>query len=205
MQKKKVISTNTKVMTPNLDPIRIGTRLARNWWTIALRGAIAIIFGLAALFLPRITLASLVFLFAAFVLGSGILLVTMAFRDRLNNAHGWILLIEGAISIILGVLAFVWPAITALVLLYFIATWAIMIGILEIIAAIGLRKEIENEWLLLLVGIGSVIFGVSLLIWPGAGALAILWVIGIYAIFFGILLLMLAFRLRSWKRQRGDV
>ncbi|BAZ09003.1 hypothetical protein NIES4071_08090 [Calothrix sp. NIES-4071] len=190
-------------MTPNLDPIKIGTRLARNWWVVALRGAIAILFGLAALFLPRITLSTLVFLFGAFVLGSGILLVMTAFKDRLNNAHGWLLLIEGAISIILGVLVFAFPAITALVLLHFIAAWAIMIGILEVIAAIGMRKEIENEWLLFLVGIGSVIFGVSLAIWPGAGALAILWVIGIYAIFFGILLLILAFRLRSWGNQRA--
>ncbi|RUT00646.1 membrane protein [Dulcicalothrix desertica PCC 7102] len=191
-------------MTQNFDPVKIGTRLARNWWTVALRGVIAIIFGLATLLWPGITLATLVFLFAAFVMGSGILLVMMAFRDRLNNAHGWILLLEGAISIILGVFVFALPAITALVVLYFIAAWAIMIGILEIIAAIGMRKEIENEWLLLLVGIGSVIFGISLAIWPGAGALAILWAIGAYAIFFGILLLILAFRLRSWN-QRSSV
>lgn len=191
-------------MTQNIDPVRIGTRLARNWWTVALRGVIAIIFGLATLFWPRITLATLVFLFAAFVMGSGILLIMMAFRDRVNNAHGWMLLIEGVISIMLGIFTFALPAITALVLLYFIAAWAIMIGILEIIAAIGLRKEIENEWLLLLVGIGSVIFGISLAIWPGAGALAILWTIGAYAVFFGILLLVLGFRLRSWN-QRSSV
>lgn len=191
-------------MTQNLDPVRIRTWLARNWLTVALRGAITIIFGLAALFWPGITLATLVFLFAAFVMGSGILLIIMAFRNRPNNAHGWILLLEGAISIMLGVFAFALPAITALVLLYFIAAWAIMIGILEIVVAIGLRKEIENEWLLLLVGIGSVIFGISFVIWPGSGALAILWTIGTYAILFGILLLVLAFRLRSWN-QRSSV
>jgi uncharacterized membrane protein HdeD (DUF308 family) len=192
-------------MTQNLDPIRIGTRLARSWWTVALRGVIAIIFGLAALFWPGITLATLVFLFASFVLGSGILLVITALRDRLNNVHGWLLLIEGVISIILGVFVFALPAIAALVLLYFIAAWAIMTGIFEIVAAIGLRKEIENEWLLFLVGIGSVVFGVLLVIWPGASALAILWTIGVYAIFFGILLLILAFRLRSWGSQRGGL
>ena len=192
-------------MTQNLDPLRIGTRLARNWWTVTLRGVFAIIFGLVTLFWPRITLTALVFLFAAFILGNGILLVILALKDRLNNAHGWLLLLEGAISIALGVLAFAWPTITALALLYLIAAWAVMTGIFEIIAAIGLRKEIENEWLLAVLGIASVIFGVLLAIWPGAGAIAILWVIATYAIFFGILLLILGFRLRMWSSQRNGL
>ncbi|MEA5523421.1 HdeD family acid-resistance protein [Nodularia spumigena] len=186
----------------NLDPMRMGTRLARNWWTVALRGAIAIIFGLAALFWPDITLTALIFIFAAFVLVSGVLLAIAAFRDGLTHTHGWLMLLEGAIGIAVGIMAFIWPGITALVLLYLIAAWAIVTGVLEIIAAIQVRKEIQNEWLLAIAGIASVLFGVLLLVWPIAGALAILWIIGAYAIIFGILLLILAFRLRSWGTER---
>ncbi|MDB9303333.1 HdeD family acid-resistance protein [Nodularia spumigena CS-591/12] len=186
----------------NLDPMRMGTRLARNWWTVALRGAIAIVFGLAALFWPDITLTALIFIFAAFVLVSGVLLAIAAFRDGLTHTHGWLMLLEGAIGIAVGIMAFIWPGITALVLLYLIAAWAIVTGVLEIIAAIQIRKEIQNEWLLAIAGIASVLFGVLLLVWPLAGALAILWIIGAYAIIFGILLLILAFRLRSWGTER---
>jgi uncharacterized membrane protein HdeD (DUF308 family) len=189
-------------MTQNLDPMRMGTRLARNWWTVALRGVIAIIFGLLALFWPGITLTALVFIFGAFVLVSGVLLVIAAFRDGLTHAHGWLLLLEGIIGIAIGIMVFVWPAITALVLLYLIAAWAIVTGILEIIAAIQVRQEIENEWLLALAGTASVLFGILLIVWPIAGALAILWIIAAYAIVFGVLLLILAFRLRSWGTER---
>ncbi|WP_414551762.1 HdeD family acid-resistance protein [Anabaena sp. CCY 0017] len=182
--------------------MRMGTRLARNWWTVALRGAIAIIFGLAALFWPDITLTALIFIFAAFVLVSGVLLAIAAFRDGLTHTHGWIMLLEGAIGIAVGIMAFIWPGITALVLLYLIAAWAIVTGVLEIIAAIQIRKEIQNEWLLAIAGIASVLFGILLLVWPLAGALAILWIIGAYAIIFGILLLILAFRLRTWGTER---
>jgi len=189
-------------MRQNFDPMRMGTRLARNWWTVALRGAIAIIFGLAALFWPDITLTALVFIFAGFVLVSGVLLALAAFRDGLTHTHGWLMLLEGAIGIAIGVMAFIWPGITALVLLYLIAAWAIVTGVLEIIAAIQVRKEIQNEWLLALAGIASVLFGVLLIIWPIAGALAILWIIAAYAIIFGVLLLILAFRLRSWGTER---
>ncbi|TVP61330.1 MAG: HdeD family acid-resistance protein [Nodularia sp. (in: Bacteria)] len=190
-------------MRQNLDPMRMGTRLARNWWTVALRGAIAIIFGLAALFWPDITLTALIFIFAAFVLVSGVLLAIAAFRDGLTHTHGWLMLLEGAIGIAIGVMAFVWPGITALVLLYLIAAWAIVTGVLEIIAAIQVRKEIQNEWLLVIAGIASVLFGVLLTVWPIAGALAILWIIAAYAIIFGILLLILAFRLRNWGTERS--
>lgn len=189
-------------MSQNLDPMRMGTRLARNWWTVALRGAIAIIFGLLALFWPGITLTALVFIFGAFVLVSGVLLVIAAFRDGLTHAHGWLLLLEGIIGIAIGIMVFVWPAITALVLLYLIAAWAVITGVLEIIAAIQVRKEIQNEWLLAIAGIASVLFGILLIVWPIAGALAILWIIAAYAIVFGVLLLILAFRLRSWGTER---
>ncbi|RUR79714.1 HdeD family acid-resistance protein [Chlorogloeopsis fritschii PCC 9212] len=178
---------------------RIGTLLARNWWTLALRGVLAILFGVAVFIWPAISIAVLVALFGFFVLLSGILAVIAALGSREPEENKWLLLFEGIVGIIAGVLVFFWPRITALILLYFIAAWAIVTGILEIIAAIQLRKEIENEWLLAIAGIASVLFGILAAIWPGAGALAILWGIGAYAIIFGITLLILALRLRNWQ------
>ncbi len=189
-------------MRQNFDPLRMGTRLARNWWTVALRGVLAIIFGLVTLFWPKITLTALVFIFAAFVLVSGILLAIAAFRVHLTNTHGWLMLVEGAIGIGVGVLAFIWPGIATLMLLYLIAAWAIVTGIFEIIVAIQVRKEIQNEWLLVLAGTASLLFGILLLIWPLAGALAILWIIAAYTIIFGVLLLVVSLRLRSWGSER---
>jgi uncharacterized membrane protein HdeD (DUF308 family) len=109
------------------------------------------------------------------------------------------MILAGVAGIITGVLTFLWPGLTALVLLYFIAGWAIVTGIFEVAAAIRLRKEIEGEWLLIIGGIASVLFGVLLVINPGAGALASVWIIGSYALIFGILMIVLAFRLRSWR------
>jgi uncharacterized membrane protein HdeD (DUF308 family) len=178
---------------------RIGTLLARNWWTLALRGVLAILFGVAVFIWPAISIAVLVALFGFFVLLSGILAVIAALGSREPEENKWLLLFKGIVGIIAGVLVFFWPRITALILLYFIAAWAIVTGILEIIAAIQLRKEIENEWLLAIAGIASVLFGILAAIWPGAGALAILRGIGAYAIIFGITLLILALRLRNWQ------
>ncbi|NDJ18136.1 HdeD family acid-resistance protein [Myxacorys almedinensis] len=188
-------------MRQDIDPIKLGRRLSRNWWTLVLRGAIAVLFGLFALFLPGITLTSLVFLFGAFALGGGILLIISAFRDRVRGASGWVLLLNGVISVAIGVLAFIYPGLTALSLLYLIAAWAVVTGIFEIIAAIQLREEISTEWLLAIAGIASIAFGILLAVYPGAGALALVWIIAGYALFFGILLMILGFRLRNWRGQ----
>ncbi|MBD2446223.1 HdeD family acid-resistance protein [Nostoc sp. FACHB-152] len=187
-------------MKKNLGHLRIGKRLARNWWTLALRGILAIIFGSAALFWPEFTLPILVFLFAAFALGGGILLAIAALK-HLNNIHGWFLLIEGAIGIAAGVLPFIWPDITALVLLYLTAAWAIITGIFEIIAANYVRREVENEWLLVGAGIASIVFGILLVIWPLAETMNIVWIIAAYAIFFGVVMLVFALRLKKWGEQ----
>lgn len=178
------------------------TMLARNWWAVALRGLFAVLFGIAAFIWPGLTLLSLVWLFGIYAALDGIFSIVSAITNRQENDRWWLLLIEGIIGIAAGVVAFVWPGITAIALVYLIAAWAILTGIFEIVAAIRLRKEIEGEWLLALSGILSLIFGVALMIWPGAGALALVWVIAAYAIVFGVVLIILGFRMRGW-RERG--
>ncbi len=170
--------------------------LAKNWWALALRGLVAVLFGLLTFLLPGITLATLVLLFGAYALVDGIFNVIAFFKVA---SHHWALLIEGVIGIIAGVLTFAWPAITAIALVYVIAFWAIFTGIFEIIAAIRLRKAISNEWLLLLMGVLSLLFGLLILYAPGTGALVIVVWIGTYALVFGIFLMALAFRLRGHR------
>ena len=171
--------------------------LTANWWALAIRGFVAVLFGLLTFFLPGITLVTLVLLFGAYALVDGVFNVIGFFRVA---SHQWALLIEGVVGIIAGVLTFAWPAITALALLYLIAFWAILTGVFEIVAGIRLRKTFANEWLLLLMGILSLLFGLLLLFAPGTGALAIALWIGAYALVFGVFLLALAFRLRGHRR-----
>ncbi len=168
--------------------------IVRNWWMIALRGFAAILFGLAAVFWDYMTLTTFVLLFGAFVLLDGVFAIA---SDVANDAgeHCWWMLLEGITGVIVGVLTFVWPNLTELVLLYLIAAWAVVTGICEILAAIELRQEIENEWFLALGGVASLIFGISVALVSDAGALAITWMIGLYSIVFGVLLLLLGFRL----------
>ena len=172
-------------------------QLALNWWALALRGAVAVIFGVLVFAWPGLGLALLVLLFSAYAFVDGIFALAATVRASVDGTRAWPLLIEGIVGIAAGIVTVIWPAITALVLLYVIAAWAVVTGILEIMAAIRLREEIRNEWLLGLGGLASVLFGVFLFVSPGAGALAVLWLIGAYAIFFGVVLVGLAFRLRA--------
>lgn len=183
--------------------------LARNWRALALRGLWAILFGLVALVWPRVTLLALVVMFGAFVLIDGIFALVAVIRATERPARWWTVLIEGLAGIGVGVLTFVWPNITALVLLYLIAAWAMITGVFRIMAAIRLRfdrltterREITGEWLLILSGAVSALFGLLLAAFPGAGAVAVAWLIGIFALLFGALSLALAFRLRRWLRH----
>ena len=177
--------------------------LARNWWALALRGVVAILFGLAALVWPGLTLTALVLLFGADALVDGVFAVVAAIARAGRERHWWALLLEGLLGIAAGVVTLAWPGITGLVLLLFIAAWAIITGVVEIVAAIRLRREIEGEFLLGLGGALSVLFGLLLIVRPGAGALAVAWLIGIYAILFGALLLALAVRLRGLRGRGG--
>jgi uncharacterized membrane protein HdeD (DUF308 family) len=170
--------------------------LSRNWWLLALRGVAAVLFALLAFMWPGATLLTLVWLFGAFALVNGILSFVLATKAPKGYPRFGSLILGGLLGILAGLLTFVMPGITALGLLILIASWALVTGILEIIAAIKLRKEIDNEWLLILAGLASVAFGVLLLLQPAAGALVLIWWIGAYAFVFGILLLVLAFRMR---------
>lgn len=174
--------------------------LTRNWWALAIRGLFAVIFGILAFAMPRVTLAALLLLFGAYAIADGVFAIIAAVRAAGGARRWWWLVLEGILSIAVGVLTFVMPGITALFLLYLIAFWAILTGAFEIGIAIRLRKEITGEWLMALSGIASVLFGALLVFFPGAGALAVIWWIGAYAIVFGALLLALAFKLRNWER-----
>lgn len=175
--------------------------LINNWDLALLRGIMAILFGIATLVLPGVTLIVLVVLFGAYAMIGGITTTIMAIKDRQVQSDWWLWLLLGFVSIAAGVVTFVWPDITAVSLFYVIVGWAIANGIVEIILAIGLRKVIENEWLLVVDGILSVAFGILCLFQPAAGALSILWLIGIYAIVYGVSLVVLALRLRKLESK----
>jgi uncharacterized membrane protein HdeD (DUF308 family) len=175
--------------------------LSRNWWMLLLRGIAAIVFGGLSWLLPGISLAALVLLFGAFALVDGILGVWLAIDGRKEYEDWWVLLMWGFVGIGAGILTFMSPGITGLALLFFIAAWAIASGVLEIVAAIRLRREIKGEWLLILGGLVSVVFGVLLMSQPGAGALALMWLTGTYAVIFGILLVILAFKTRGFIKE----
>jgi uncharacterized membrane protein HdeD (DUF308 family) len=166
----------------------------RVWWTLLLRGVVAVLFGLAALFWPGKTLFVLILLFGAYTLVDGVFAIVGGITD---SSRRWFLLIEGALGVVAGLILLAWPDLGALVLLYVIAFWAIVTGVMEILAAISLRREIDNEWMMILGGGLSVLFGVILAVLPGAGLLSLTWLIGAYAIIFGIAFIVLGFRVRN--------
>jgi uncharacterized membrane protein HdeD (DUF308 family) len=178
--------------------------LSRYWWLTLLRGAIAVLFGIMVFVNPGISLASLVLVFGAFALADGVGNVVTAVGGRKEHESWWLLLLSGLAGIGIGLLTFFNPAITALALLFYISIWTIASGFLMIVAAVRLRKEIEGEFWLGLAGLASVLFGMLLVARPGEGALAVLWLIGAYAIVFGMMLVMLAIRTRGFvKRVKG--
>jgi uncharacterized membrane protein HdeD (DUF308 family) len=172
-------------------------QMTQNWWAVLLRGAVAILFGALALVWPGPTLEILILFFGAYVLLDGIFAIIAALTHRTGHDRWWVLLLEGLVGIGAGIITFLLPTAATLALIYLISIWAIVTGVLEIIAAIGLRKEIQGEWLLGISGIVSLILGVLLLIFPAAGEVTIIWLIGVYAILFGAMLLGLGLRLRK--------
>jgi uncharacterized membrane protein HdeD (DUF308 family) len=181
--------------------------LARNWWLLALRGVSGIVFGIVAFVWPESTLAALVLVFGAYVFVDGILAVVAGIGMRRLMNRWWLIVLEGVAGIILGVLTFRSPDITALVLLTLIAAliaaWSVLTGVLEIATAVRIRTMIANEWLLILSGVVSIAFGVLLIAQPTSGAISIVWLLGGYALLFGILTLMLAMRVRGMRGSIG--
>jgi uncharacterized membrane protein HdeD (DUF308 family) len=175
-----------------------------HWWALALRGAIAILFGLAALLRPGIALEALILLFGAYALVDGVFAIVGVFGGTRGGTPRWLLFVEGIAGILVGLIAFVLPQLTALLLLYLIAAWAIITGISEIAMAIRLRQQITGEWALIIGGAFSVLFGVILVVVsPFAGLLSLIWLIGVYALAFGILMLITAFQVRGRDNSGG--
>jgi uncharacterized membrane protein HdeD (DUF308 family) len=173
--------------------------LPLNWWVLAIRGIVGILFGLIAFALPGVTLAALTLLFGAYALVDGIVSFIAAFRAGKLHRTWWPFLLEGIAGVLAAVATVLWPGLTLLVLLYMIAAWAIVTGVFEFVAAIRLRRLIRNEWLLALAGVASILFGFVLFAAPAAGAIVLTLWVGAYAFIFGVLMLALSFRLRKWS------
>ena len=188
-----VSSVSSNPLLPSLPT------LARNWWAIVLRGIFAVLFGVLALTFARATLVVLVLVFGVYALLDGIFAVVAAVRAAEHHARWFVLLLEGLAGILVGIIAFFFTGLTALALLYLIAAWAIVTGVAEIVSAVRLRREVRNEWFYVISGVLSILFGAALVIFPGAGALAVVWLIGLYALLFGVVLIGLGLRLRGMR------
>lgn len=171
--------------------------MARNWWALLIRGIAAIVFGIAILIVwPGLVIGTMVLVFAAYVFVDGIFAIITAIQTR-DQPRWWVTALEGVLGILAGIAAFLFPGAAVLTLLYIIAFWAIATGVLEIISAIELRKQIDNEWMLILSGAASIIFGVLVVLFPVTSTLTLLWLFGGLSIAFGIMLVILAFRVRG--------
>jgi len=174
--------------------------LAKNWWVLVIRGLVAIALGIVTFAWPGITVAALVLVFGAYCLVDGAFSLVGAFRAVRAHERWGALVLEGIAGIVAAILTLLWPAVTAFVLVIIVAAWALVTGSLEIVAAIRLRQHVAGEWLLGLSGLASILFGILCMILPLIGALAIAFCIGIYAMIFGVLLIALGLRLRTWTR-----
>lgn len=185
--------------TPPSRRFDLQAAIVGDWWTFVLRGALAVMFGLAALVWPDITLLALVAVFGAYVLIDGIMGVVFSLGG--GGRVRWWTALWGLVSVAAGVAVFLWPGITAVVLVYLVAAWCVLSGVLEMTAAIAWRKEMRNEWVLIVSGAISIFVGLALAIFPGAGAISLVWLIGAHAVVFGVLLIVVGFRLRDLRHE----
>jgi uncharacterized membrane protein HdeD (DUF308 family) len=176
-----------------------------NWWALGLRAAVAILLGLIALGLPGPTLAAIVILFGIYAVTDGVLAIIAAIRGVRRKEKWGAMLAEGIVSVFAGGIAFFWPAIGALALTYLVAAWALITGAFEIAAAIKLRKIMTGEWLLLIAGALSVLLAVLVAVFPGVGALLLVWWLGAYALAYGVISLVLAIRVKQWTRAHPEM
>jgi uncharacterized membrane protein HdeD (DUF308 family) len=175
--------------------------IAKNWWSLAVRGLLGILLGIVSFIWPGITLTALVTLFGIYALLDGVLNLAGAWHQARQHERWGVFLLQGIIGVLVGIVTLGWPAITAVFLVLLIATWAVVTGIFQIVAAFRLRRHISGEWLLALIGVISVLFGIALWSAPLAGAVIIAFWVGAYAFIAGVSLLALAFRLRNWQRN----
>jgi len=175
--------------------------LSRNWWMVLLRGLLAIAFGVLAFTQTGITLAALILFVGAFALIEGVMATIASIRVRRMDRDWWVLLMEGLFGVAIGLITFLNPAITVLALSFYIATWAVTLGVLRIVSAIQLRRVIKGEVWLILSGLVSMLFGVLMLVFPGAGALALVAYIGVWAMLTGCALVLLSIRLRNLGKE----
>lgn len=183
-------------------PSILSTVATRLWWALLLKGVAAVLLGLCALLWPDKTLFLLIIFFGAYALVDGVFTIAAGIMDATRR---WLLLFQGALGVLTGLVAFFWPDLTALVLLYVIAFWAIFTGAIEVIAAISLRREVENEWLMILSGLLSVLFGLLLAFLPGVGLVSLMLLLGIYALIFGVAFIVLGFKLRGHRTDTSRV
>ena len=182
---------------PPISSVALG-----NWWALAARGVVAVLFGLAALIWPGLTLAALIVLFGAYAVVDGVFAVVAGFRS-VDGTRRALLLAEGILGVLAGLVALLWPGAAAVFLLYVVAFWAIFGGLLRIMGALLLRKEIDNEWSMAAGGVLSIILGVILAVFPGIGLLSYAWLIGVIALAVGATLIALAFKVRSHRPSGG--
>lgn len=178
--------------------------LTKNWWLIVLRGVLAILFGLAAFLVPGLAWLTLILLFGTYAILDGVFAMLSGLISSKFSPRWWVFLLEGLVSVAAGIIAVLRPDLASAVLIGVIAAWAILTGVLEIVAAIRLRREITNEWMLAFGGFVSILFGVLVFFQPATAGLVITLMIGAYALIFGVLLVVLGFRLRKWNVPSGE-
>ena len=178
--------------------------LTRNWWLVLIRGLLAILFGLGALFWPGLTWLLLIYLFGVYAITDGIAALLTGIVRSKYSPRWWVFLLEGLVGVTAGLIAIAQPGTTGLILILVMAAWAIITGVLEIAAAFRLRREITNEWLLGFGGFVSIAFGILLFFQPATGSLVVTLMVGAYALMFGVLIVMLALRLRKWDMMGAN-
>jgi uncharacterized membrane protein HdeD (DUF308 family) len=182
-----------------IENTRVTSAIANRWWAVVIRGVAAILFGILTFASPGTSLLAISVIFGIYAIVDGVFDMAFAWRRAHEGRRwGW-LVFEGLVGIGAGIAALAWPGLTAMVLLTLIAVWAVVTGVAEIAAAIRLRRHIQGEWMLATGGVLSIIFGVLLLLFPTAGALVLMTMVGAYALVFGILLIALGVRLRAWR------
>ncbi len=171
--------------------------VSKYWWVMLLRGIFAIVFGIIAIVWPGVTLLGLIWLFGAYAIGDGAVEIWSGFQNRSQHDRWWVEILIGLTGIVAGILVISWPDLSTRALMYLIAAWMLVMGIFQIVYAIRVRKEISNEFWIILSGVLSVMLGLYFFAFPGDGAVSLVWLIGIYAVFFGVLLVIFSFRARK--------